>query len=117
MAQGHFGSVHCAEMEHFWRTPVNKLHHSGTATETFSRQAAIIRSMIDDLERTLHILYIDICAEEERVRVFDKADPLYPVLARTLGARSENLTATVAALRQRLKTLEAVTTQAAAEAA
>jgi hypothetical protein len=40
--------------------------------------------MLEDLERTIQILHIDIWTEEERVRVFDKADPLYSVLARTL---------------------------------
>ncbi len=67
----------------------------------------MIRSMIDDLERTILILHIDICTEEERVRVFDKADPLYSILARSLGARSENLKTTVADLKRRLTWLTA----------
>jgi pantothenate synthetase len=49
---------------------VNKLRHSGIST---SRQAAVIRSMVEDLQRTIQILLIDICTEEERVQVFDKA--------------------------------------------
>ena len=55
---------------------MNKLRHSGISN---SRQAAVIKSMLEDLERTIQILHIDICTEEERVRVFDKVDPLYSV--------------------------------------
>jgi hypothetical protein len=83
--------------------PVNNLRHSETALQ----HAAVIRTMIDDLERTIQILHIDICSEEERVRVFDKADPLYSVLARSLGARSDNLKTTVADLKQRRASLTA----------
>ena len=78
---------------------MNKLRHSGIST---SRQAAVIKSMIEDLERTIQILQIDICTEEERVRVFDKADPLYSALARTLTFRRDNLIVTVADLEKRL---------------
>jgi hypothetical protein len=73
--------------------------------------------MIIDLERTIQMLRIEICTQEERVRVFDKADPLYPILARTLGQRHQNLMATVAALGRRLTDLEATIDRAAAEAA
>jgi hypothetical protein len=61
--------------------PVHNLRQSETALQ----KAAVIRTMIDDPERTIQILHIDICTEEERVRFFDKADPLYSVLARSLG--------------------------------
>ena len=80
-----------------------KLHHSGTAQETALRQAAVSRGMIDDLGRTIQILNIDISSEEERVRVFDRSDPAYPILARTLTARRDNLIVTVADLRERLR--------------
>jgi hypothetical protein len=83
--------------------PVHNLRHSETAL----KHAAVIRTMIDDLERTIQILHIDICTEEERVRVFDKADPLYSVLARSLGARRDNLKTTVADLKRRLTSLTA----------
>lgn len=81
---------------------MNELRHSGIST---SRQAAVIRSMVEDLQRTIQILLIDICTEEERVQVFDKADPLYSVLARTLTARRDNLIVTVADLEKRLDTI------------
>ena len=77
----------------FGGMPVNNLRHSETAL----KQAAV----------KIQILHIDICTEEERVRVFDKADPLYSVLARSLGARSDNLKTTVTDLKQRLTWLTA----------
>ena len=81
---------------------MNKLRHSGIST---SRQAAVIRSMVEDLQRTIQILLIDVCTEEERVQIFDKADPLYSVLARTLTSRRDNLIVTVADLEKCLYTI------------
>ena len=83
MTYGHLEPIRCAEMNHFWRKLVNKLRHSEIST---SRQA-VFKSMLEDLERTIQILQVDICTEEERVRVFDKADPLYSALARALTVR------------------------------
>ena len=77
---------------------MNKLRHSEIST---SRQA-VIKSMLEDLERTIQILEIDISTEEERVQIFDKADPLYSTLARTLALRRDNLSVTVADLEKRL---------------
>jgi methyl coenzyme M reductase beta subunit len=77
---------------------VSQLRH----IETASRQPALIQSIIDDLERTVQILHADIQTEEERARVFDRANPLYPILARTLLVRLENLRETIADLKNRL---------------
>jgi len=94
---------------------MNNLRHSGNARAAASRQVSVIRSIIADLERTLQILRIDVHTEEERVRVFDKADSSYPILARTLSARVENLKTTVADLKERLASL--TVTEGIAEAA
>ena len=94
-----------------------KLHRSGTTQDTASRQAAVIQGMIGDLERTVQILNIDIYAEEERVRVFDRSEPAYPILARTLIARRDNLNVTIAFLAQRLHAITAAIPIAVAEAA
>ena len=67
--------------------------------------------------RTIQILDIDILTEEERVRVFDVCDRAYPILARTLAARRDNLKVTVAALEQRLQMIVATTPRITAEAA
>jgi hypothetical protein len=94
-----------------------KLHHSGTAQETALRQAAVIRGMIDDLGRNIHILNIDILTEEERVLIFDRSDPAYPIIARTLTARRDNLIVTVADLAERLGAVTATIPAAIPEAA
>jgi hypothetical protein len=94
-----------------------RLHHSGTAQRTALRQAAVIRGIIYDLGRSIQILNIDISSEEERVRVFDRSDPAYPILARTLTARRDNLIVTVADLAERLRAIIATIPAAMPEAA
>jgi len=93
-----------------------KLHHSGIAQGTELKQAALIQRMMDDLTRTIQILNIHISSEEERVRVFDRSDPAYPILARTLIARRDNLIITIADLGQRLPARGAATAQVATAA-
>jgi chemotaxis regulatin CheY-phosphate phosphatase CheZ len=95
---------------------VKRPRRSEVSQETASRQAAVIRPMISDLERSIELLRIDISTEENRVRIFDKKDRLYPVLAKTLAARRENLTRTVATLARRLAKIEAPATSTAPEA-
>jgi hypothetical protein len=67
---------------------------------------------MDDLNRTICILDRDIATEEERARVFERSDAMYPILARTLAARRDNLKATVAALDQRLAKIRETIPQA-----
>jgi len=93
-----------------------KLHHSGISQETRLRQVAVIQSMIADLERVAQILKIDVSTEEERVRVFDTSDPTYPILAKTLIARRDNLLVTIADLKQRLLAEGATTAEVATAA-
>ena len=81
---------------------MTKMHRSETAQDAALKQAATIQSMIDDLERTIQILNVNIFSEEERVRMFDRSDPTYPILARTLTARRDNLNLTIAFLAQHL---------------
>jgi hypothetical protein len=88
-----------------------KLHHSEIAQETELKQAALIQRMMDELGRTVQILNIHISTEEERVRVFDRSAPAYPILAKTLIARRDNLLVTIADLGQRLPEVGAATAQ------
>jgi len=69
------------------------------------RQAAVIQGLMSDLERTVQILNVDICTEEERVGVFDRSDPTYSIGARILTARRNNLNVTIAFLAQRLRVI------------
>jgi hypothetical protein len=76
------------------------------ASETVLREVARIRKAIVDLDRTVQFLDCDVASEEERARVSDRSDPAYPILARALAARRDNLRDTIAALEQRLATIK-----------
>jgi hypothetical protein len=96
---------------------MRKQRHFGTANAIADREAGVITAMMDDLRRIVEILDCDVATEEVRARVFDKSDALYPILARTLAARRDNLKLTVAALGQRLRAIDATAAQAVATAA
>jgi hypothetical protein len=81
-------------------------HHFGRATVIALRQVARIGAFIGDLDRRAQLLDHDIAAEEERARVINPLDAAYPVLARTLAARRDNLKATVATLEERLASFQ-----------
>jgi len=68
----------------------------------YSREAEQTKSLITDLDRIVQILNVDVADEEDRAKVFDTTRPEYPILARALKARRDNLLDTIAALRQRL---------------
>ena len=67
-----------------------------------------------DLNRTVCLLGCDIATEEERARISDRSNSAYPILARTLAARRDNLRDTIAALEQRLTTIKAPLVEAVA---
>ena len=81
---------------------MSELHH----IETASKQALLIKSLIDDLERRLKILRVYVSIEEERARVFDRTDPSYPMIARSLRVRVGNLEVTIADLKNRMISLD-----------
>lgn len=62
-------------------------------------------TLIGDLSRIVDILNVDIASEEEATGATDHAQPEYPMIARALRARRENLLATISALRQQLSAL------------
>ena len=70
--------------------------------ETPRRTAAInglqIATLIGSLSRSVALLTVDIEHEETRVGVRDLSDPAYPVLARSLRTRRENIRVTIASL-------------------
>lgn len=72
-----------------------------TARESAVREVAVISKILADLVRTIQLIEIDIAVEEERARVSDRSDAKYPILARTLIERRDNLKMTIAALEQR----------------
>src|SRR5258708_33823876 len=88
-----------SSVEHQMKTQ----HHFEIESEDARREVAQIRTMIVDLDRVARFLASDIVIEEERSRVADRSDPAYPILARTLAARRDNLKVTIATLQQRVE--------------
>jgi hypothetical protein len=70
-----------------------------------SREAIQTRILIADIDRVVQILNSDIAAEEQQAAVFDRCQAEYPMLARNLAARRDNLRGTIAALEKRLSDL------------
>jgi hypothetical protein len=81
---------------------IHKLHF-GSAT--LAREALQTKTLIADISRIVHILDSDIAAEEAQARIFDRTRAEYPILARTMAARRDNLLNTISALEQRLAQL------------
>jgi len=57
-----------------------------------------IATLIESLSRSVELLTVDIEHEETRAGVCDLSDPTYPVLARSLRSRRDNIRATLASL-------------------
>jgi hypothetical protein len=93
---------------------MNHQHHFGSANDVALRDVARISALINDIDRHVRILECDIAAEEERARVSDRRDAAYPILARTLAARRDNLKENIAALEKWLAGLQVQTEQVAA---
>ena len=79
--------------------------HFGTR-DAAQREAVKIRKMIADLDRSVQLLNCDIAIEEERTGMFDRSDAAYPMLARMLTARRDNLRETITALEKQLSKLD-----------
>jgi hypothetical protein len=62
-----------------------------------------IALLIADLSRSVALLTADIEHEEARAGVRDVSAPTYPVLARSLRARRENIGATIASLEAAIR--------------
>jgi hypothetical protein len=65
-------------------------------------EQARIEALVANLNRSLSALIEDIRGEERRIGVTDVSSPSYPMLARHLRARQENISGTITALRARL---------------
>jgi hypothetical protein len=74
--------------------------------EAAQREAAQILRMIVDLDRTVQLIDCDIATEEGRSGISDRSDAAYPVLARMLATRRDDLKDTTAALEERLSRLD-----------
>jgi hypothetical protein len=82
--------------------PVTKhQHHFGNGKIIALRETCQIGALIGDIDRLAQLLDYDIALEEERARALTPTGAAYPVLARTLAARRDNLRATIAVLERR----------------
>jgi len=61
-----------------------------------------LRALVADLQMRIEVLDTDIHNEEQRTGVFDVDNVAYPILARTLRARRDNLSATLRVLESHL---------------
>ncbi|MDI4231602.1 hypothetical protein AAFX91_21180 [Bradyrhizobium sp. 31Argb] len=75
---------------------------TGNSSITALRDVLVIQTMLEDLQRSVRILDCDIATEEATGRVSNAADPRYPLLAKTLSTRRDNLKSTIRALSDRL---------------
>jgi hypothetical protein len=85
---------------------MKRQYHFGNANSTAMRETARIEALIVDLGRRAQLLEDDIAAEEERARVFNRSDAAYPIAARILAVRRENVKATIATLEKQLASLK-----------
>jgi hypothetical protein len=80
------------------RLPMANLYLLETLRETAATNRLQIATLIGSLSRSVALLTVDIEHEETRAGVRDLSDPTYPVLARSMRVRRENIRATIAAL-------------------
>jgi hypothetical protein len=75
-------------------------------SEAAQREAVKIRKMIGDIDRLARLLDCNIAIQEECVGISDRTDVAYPVLARAMATRRDNLKDTITALEKRLPALD-----------
>jgi hypothetical protein len=75
--------------------------------DTTLRETEKLRTMIADLEQIVTVLEASLTSELERSRVKDPSDYAFPMSARALIARRDNLKTTITSLLDRLARLKA----------
>ena len=65
-----------------------------------------LRALVADLQLRVQVLDADIHDEEQRTSIFDADHIAYPILARNLRARRDNLLATIRMLEHHLAETE-----------
>jgi hypothetical protein len=68
------------------------------------QETSRIETLIANLNRSMETLNVDIEAEEKRAGVTSVSDPAYPVIARQLCTRRDNLQVTITALQDHSQT-------------
>jgi hypothetical protein len=94
-----------------------QMRQFGIESEKARREAEQIRTVIVDLDCTVQLLDCEIAAEELRARVYKPTNVAYPILAKLLAARRDNLHGTIAVLEKQLAAIHAAPSKATATAA
>jgi hypothetical protein len=100
------GPIGLFQIRAFGVPVMKRRYHFGNATSASLAEMARVSALISDLDKRAQLLECDIAAEEERARVFNRSDVAYPIAARILAVRRDNLKATIATLERRLATLQ-----------
>jgi len=61
-----------------------------------------VSKTLSELVLACQLIESDIAAEERRTGIFDQSDARYPILAKSLNERHDNLKGTIATLEKRL---------------
>ena len=77
-------------------------YHFGSPNRVALREVEQIGALIRDLDRIVRILESDIATEEERSSASDRFDAAYPIIAKMMTARRDNLKETIVSLERRL---------------
>ena len=81
------------------------LHQRETFTRSQREERARIGALLLDLKHTLEMIKAEIEAEDSQTRWPSPEDPRYPIRARALRARHDNLAATIRVLEDRAKSM------------
>jgi hypothetical protein len=79
--------------------------------ENSNRRASQLRSMIEDLKRGVLLIEADMAAVVQFERRANPTNSAYPIAARTLKSRRDNLLRTILALEQRASAAPGVETR------
>ena len=81
---------------------MNHPYHSGSPNDATFKEAAKVNALINELDRRVRLLESDIAREEGLSGASDPFSTAYPLQARMMMARRDNLKQTIAALAKRL---------------
>lgn len=77
------------------------LHQRGTFRRKEREERASVGTLLSDLRRSLEIIKADLQFEEKQAQWPSPEDPRYPVAARSLRDRRDNIAATIRLLEGR----------------
>ncbi|MGY3489915.1 hypothetical protein ACVW1C_007798 [Bradyrhizobium sp. USDA 4011] len=76
------------------------MHHRFETPRASTGRESTVRKMLSDLVLACQQIEADIATEEARAGIYDQSDARYPILARSLKERYDNLKVTIATLEK-----------------